>query len=145
MIYNSVSLQSSWTFFAYLHVPTLITLFCDVAFKIKSLLSMVSSMYEVVQWWSIDIFSLLKICMNFDFYLIIINNYGICLWVHQCQHTKDWNVSRYMVCNLTSHSLSCFSPISMFINFSCLHILISLLNLIPFVYKSWVFCMFFET
>ncbi len=94
-IYKLVSLQSSWIIFANLHVLTLITLFCDFAFKIKSLLSMVSSMSRVVQWWSIGIFLLLKICMNLDFYFITINNYRICLWVHECQCIKDWNVASY--------------------------------------------------
>lgn len=42
------------------------------------------SMFRVTQWQGINIFSHLKICMNLDIFLIVINNYIICLWVFEC-------------------------------------------------------------
>jgi hypothetical protein len=50
----------------------LITSFCDVAFKIKSLLFMVFSMPTITQLQGTNIFIFLKVGMNLDFFLIII-------------------------------------------------------------------------
>jgi hypothetical protein len=46
LLFVKVSLKNSQVFFKNLLVPTLITMFYGVAFKIRFLLSMVSSMFE---------------------------------------------------------------------------------------------------
>ncbi len=80
-------------FFANLHVPTLITSFCDDAFKIKSPLYVASLMFRMVQQQGTNMFLLLKICIDLNFFLIAIDNYEICLQVFECRHIKDWNVA----------------------------------------------------
>lgn len=66
-LFLKVSLQSSWIFFTNLLIPTLIKLFYEVTFKIKFLLFVVFSMFQVAQWWGNNIFLLLKVHMNLDF------------------------------------------------------------------------------
>ncbi len=108
---------------------------------------------RVMQWQDINICLLLKVCMNLDFFLIAINNYKICLWVFECQHIKNWNVAsckKKKFWNVIGYHIQCLgsSLISMFIDLFSLHILLSFLNLIPLVFKSWMlwmFCMFSKT
>jgi hypothetical protein len=78
-------------FFANLHVPTLIMSFCDGEFKIKSSLYVASLIFRMAQQQGTNIFLLLKICIDLNFF--IIDNYEICLHVFECWHIKDWNVA----------------------------------------------------
>jgi hypothetical protein len=79
ILFLKVRFYSSLTIFANLPILTLITLVCDVPFKIKSFLFVDSSIFGVVQWQGTNILLFLKVCVSLDFFFIAIDSYGICL------------------------------------------------------------------